>query len=252
MAPLGRRAVFSRRLGISLPRGPSPERSEALSREFRAVFGETHRLLMTSTIDTGSLVKTGLVQGVPTTMINLSEKPVTRAIFANAKGVAAQEYALLHDNLSLKYDPIKSVGSSDDVPLLFSDETQKAHTLHAVSLIHYTSAMSQHEHAAEFARYEYAKYMHLKKAHGSWRGIVLLSRAYVEAASDRYGAGVDPSRLTADMGLDDIDRKILAASRDMIDDAHEQRQSGPSIDARRTTRALDAALGRQTRIFMGD
>lgn len=252
MAPRRRRSVNFRGMGISLPRGPGPEKAEALSREFQAVFGGSHRLLMTSTIDTGSFVKTGVVQGVPTTMINLAEKPVARAIFANAKGVAAQEYALQHDNLSLEYDPIKSVGSSDDVPLLFSDETQKAHTTHVVSLIHYTSAMSQHEQAAEFTRYEYAKYMHLKKAHGSWRGIVLLSRAYVEAASDRYGAGVDPSRLTVGLRLDDLDEKILAASRDMFDDAHEQRKGGPSIDARRTTRALDAALGRQPRIFMDD
>ena len=222
----------------------------ALSAAFRAAFGDSHRLVTVGSTDE-YLVKTGIAGGRPTTMINLSEKPVVRAILKNAMGVAAQEYALLHDNLHLDHDPIRSVGKASGMWAGLAGMAPQMLTTHAVSLIHYTSAMSQHEHAAEFARYEHAKYVYLKDNRGpALRGVVLLSRAYVEAASDRYGAGVDPATLTAGMEVDGADQRILAAARDMFDDAHEQRLRGPRIDARRTTKALGASLRRQPKLLM--
>lgn len=242
------RGLIDKLLSGALPE----DQMRALSAAFRAAFGDSHRLVTVGSADE-YLVKTGIVGGRPTTMINLSEKPVVRAILKNAMGVAAQEYALLHDNLHLDYAPIRSLGESADGWVGMPDMAPRMLTTHAVSLIHYTSAMSQHEHAAEFARYEHAKYVHLKRSRGpALRGVVLLSRAYVEAASERYGAGIDAARLTAGMDLDGADKKILAASRDMLDDAHEQRLRGPSIDAMRTTKALGASLRRQRKLFMSE
>lgn len=239
-------------VGKLLSGGLPEDQMRALSAAFRAAFGDSHRLVTVGSADE-YLVKTGIAGGRPTTVINLSEKPVVRAILKNAMGVAAQEYALLHDNLHLDYAPIRSLGESADRWVGMPDMAPQMLTTHAVSLIHYTSAMSQHEHAAEFARYEHAKYVHLKGGRGpALRGVVLLSRAYVEAASDRYGAGIDAARLTAGMDLDGADQKILAASRDMLDDAHGQRLRGPRIDARRTTKALGASLRRQRKLFMAE
>ena len=237
---------------VPLPSGLPEEQMQALLAAFRAAFGDSHRLVTVERSDE-YLVKTGTVGGVTTTAINLSEKPVVRAILKNTMGVAAQEYALMHDNLHLDYRLIRPVAKSADKWVGLANTAPQALTTHAVSLIHYTSAMSQHEHAAEFTRYEHAKYVHLGESSGPvLRGVVLLSRAYVEAASDRYGAGVDPALLTDGMDLDGIDGKILAASRDMFDDAHEQRLLGPSIDARRTTRALRRAICRQSKMFKND
>lgn len=238
--------------GIRLPRGLPEEQMQLLLAAFRAVFGDSHRLMTVERSDE-YLVKTGTVGGVTATAINLAEKPVVRALLKNAMGVAAQEYALMHDNLHLDYRPIRSVAKSADMWVGLADTAPPTLTTHVVSLIHYTSAMSQHEHSAEFTRYEHAKYVHLGRSSGPvLRGVVLRSRAYVEAAADRYRAGIDPARLTAGMSLDSIDHRILAVSRDMFDDAHEQRLRGPRIDARRTTRALRRAICRQSRMFKID
>lgn len=227
----------------------------ALAAEGKALFGPGHVLETVNSPRVPFLVKTSVISGITTTVVNLCEGPVARAVLKYGRGVLGQEHALMHDRMDLKWTPIRSIDPRSRGWVFPEGRAEQQITSHVTSHVYYTSAMTMNAHAADFVRYEYEKYSHLQGGSGKGllRAVPLLTRAYVEAAAELYSvAGIDMGRLTAGMTLDDIDGRVIELETKMMLDVRRQRLRGPRVDVTRYTAALDRELGRQDKLFAGD
>lgn len=225
---------------------PSKRQIEEMAAEFRARFGMGHELRVIHDEAANFLIKSAAGGAVSTTMLNTLEPPVTRAMFRYAKALAAEEYALLRDEPKIRWRKIKSARPSMDEWVMPPINYSGSITAHLNTVIRHTSAMAVNEHAADYVRFEHAKYSHLHKKAFPYvmRGVSLLTSAYIETADARHGAGVDAGDVTAGIKLDDIDRAIVGAAKRVLDEVHRQRRQESSINVKNLTSDLDVAFGR--------
>ena len=224
----------------------------ALAAEGKELFGPQHVLETVNSTRVPFLVKTSVISGVTTTVINLCEGPVARAVLKYGRGVLGQEHAQLYDRMDLKWRPIRSMDPRPRGWVFPEGMAEQKVSSHVTSHAYYTSAMTMNAHAADFVRYEYEKYSHLQgdRGRGLLRAIPLLTRAYIKAAADLYSVdGIDLDRLTAGMTLDDIDGRIVELEARLLLDVRRQRLRGPRVDVRRHMAALDRELERQDKLF---
>lgn len=230
---------------------PSKRQIEEMAAEFRARFGMGHELRVIHDEAANFLIKSAAGGVASTTMLNTLEPPVTRAMFRYAKALAAEEYALLRDEPKIRWSKIRSARPSMGEWVMPPINYSGSITAHLNTVIRHTSAMAVNEHAADYVRFEHAKYSHLhKKAFPLvMRGVSLLTSAYIESADARHGAGVDAGDVTAGMKLDDIDRAIVGAAKRVLDEVHRQRRQESSIDVKSLTSDLDGAFRRMKKPF---
>ena len=225
---------------------PSTEQVAEAAAEFRARFGQGHTLRVVRDKEAGFLVRTTADGGASRTTLNTIEPPVTRAMFAYARALAAEEYAQLHGDWWLHWTKIKSAiagaGSTAGICSTCNDLLTK----HLYATIIHTSCMTTHEHAADYVRLEHAKYAHLHRRNfpSVMRGVALLSRAYIGSAAKRHGVRVDVGEITAGMRLDGADRRVIRAARRVLNSVHRQRARGSRVDVIDDTSALDDELAR--------
>lgn len=228
---------------------------EAMATEFKKWFGESHTLRIVHDEDFSFLVGSRIEHRSLVTMLNVAQPKVARAMLTHIRGIAAQEYAILHDRIKIRATPIKSMrflGGAGMVNML--DEGRDMVTSQVRTTVIYTSALTTHEHAADFVMYEQAKFSFLHKNNfpDNLRAVSLIARAYVEETAAHYGADVDADRITEGMRLDSKDQEIVCISRDMVKDVLRQRTEGTRIDIRPYTSSLDAVLGTQHKLLAGD
>jgi len=232
---------------------PSPEQVEEAAAEFRARFGQGHTLKVIHDKDAGFLVRSTTDIGSSRTVLNTIEPPVTRAMFAYARALAAEEYAQLHGDWRLRWTKIESAATDacTTTGVCSCDEKISNH-LHA-TIIH-TSCMTTHEHAADYVRFEHAKYAHLHMRYFPTviRGVALLSRAYIGSAAKRHGVRVDVGEITAGMRLGGADRMIIRAARRVLNSVHRQRVRGSRVDVVDYTRDLDDAFALLEELYAAD
>lgn len=223
-----------------------------LTAEGKARFGPAHVLKTVNSPAYPFLVKTTVEGGAPTTVINLCEAPVARAILKYGRGIVGQEYALMRDKMDLLWAPITSMDPRSRGWVFPEGKAEQSVTSHVTSHAYYTSAMTRNAHAADFARYEYAKYTHLQGGTGKGllRAIPLLTRAYVAAAASLYSVSdIDLGTLTGGMRLDDADQEIIDLETNLLLKVRRLRLRRRRIDIRPDMAAIDEALGRQPKTF---
>lgn len=225
---------------------PSPEQVERLAAEFKARFGKGHTLHVVHNEGHNYMIQSTASGGLSTTMLNTIEPPVTEAIFRHGAAVAAQEHAVLNDPMRLRAVTIASAHPRLRGWIGFPPDCNGTFTNHLGIVIRHTSAMTMHEHAADYVRFEHAKYSHLQDKNGGCvlRGVPLLSRAHIESAAARHGVDVDADAITAGMSLGRTDKKIIGAARRVLDEVHRQRMLGADVDVVDATTELDEAFGR--------
>ena len=225
---------------------PSPEQIGKAAAEFKAVFGPSHTLEIIHDKDAQFLTRSTEDYGAPKTTLNTIEPPVTRAMFAYARALASEEYALLYEEWNTRWTKIESATMGTDRLVGIFGSCSEALSLHLeISIVH-TSCMTTHGHAADYVRFEHAKYSHLHKRQFPTvlRGVALLTRAYIGSAAKRYGVDVDIGEVTAGMRLGGADRRVIRAARRVFNSVHRQSILGSRVDVVDTTRALDGAFAR--------
>ena len=225
---------------------PSTEQIAEAAAEFRARFGQDHTLKVVHDKEAGFLVRTTVGGGSPRTTLNTIESPVTRAMFAYAGALAAEEHAQLHADWWLHWTKIGSAvtGAGDRAGVCST--CNELLTEHLYTTIIHTGCMTAHEHAADYVRLEHAKYAHLHRSRfpSVMRGVALLSRSYIGSAAKRHGVRVDIGEITAGMRLDGADRRVIRAARRVLNSVHRQCVRGSQVDVIDDTRALDDAFAR--------
>lgn len=225
---------------------PSTEQIAEAAAEFCARFGQDHTLKVVHDKEAGFLVRTTVDSGASWTTLNTIESPVTRAMFAYARALAAEEYAQLHGEWWLRWTKIRSAitGAGDRAGICST--CNELLTKHLYATIIHTSCMTTHEHAADYVRLEHAKYahLHMRNFPSVMRGVALLSRAYIGSAAKRHGVRVDVGEITAGMRLDGADRRVIRAARRVFNSVHRQRVRGSRVDVIDDTRALNDAFAR--------
>ena len=183
--------------------------------------------------------------GASRTTLNTIEPPVTRAMFAYARALAAEEYAQLHGDWRLHWTKIESA-TTDDCTTTGTCSCNENLSNHLYATIIHTSCMATHEHAADYVRFEHAKYAHLHKSRfpSVMRGVALLSRAYIGSAAKRHGVRVDVGEITASIRLDGADRRVIRAARRALNSVHRKRVRGSLVDVVDDTRALGDEFAR--------
>lgn len=231
---------------------PSPEQIERLAAEFKGRFGPGHTLHVVHNEGHNYTLQSSSSGGLSTTMLNTIEPPMTEAIFRHGAAVAAQEHAMVTDPMKLSAAKITSAhirmrGMITAGPVDYNETFSNQ----LYTTILHTSAMTMHEHAAEYVRFEHATYSHLqdKNEHCVLRGVSLLSRAHVEAAAARHGVDVDVDKVSKGITLGRTDKKIVGAARKVLDEVHRQRVIGPDVDVLDATRELDEAFSRLRKAF---
>ena len=232
---------------------PSPEQVEEAAAEFRARFGQGHTLKVIHDKDAEFLVRSTANAGSSRTILNTIEPPVTRAMFAYARALAAEEYARLHGDWRLHWTKIESA-TTDDCTTTGTCSCNENLSNHLYATIIHTSCMATHEHAADYVRFEHAKYAHLHKSRfpSVMRGVALLSRAYIGSAAKRHGVRVDVGEITAGMRLGGADRGIIRAARRVLNSVHRQRVRGSRVDVVDDTWDLDDAFVRLGELYAAD
>ena len=233
---------------------PSPEQVAELAAELKKRFGPSHTLSIVHDQSRRFLIQS-LVSGPrPTTTINTLEPPVTRAIFKYKRAVAAEEHAVLADDLKIRAFGITSTRLDLRAWVCHPMNYNEVFTEHLVVVVRHTSAMTTHEHAADYVRFEHAKYSHFQKQGMSdvLRGVALLTRAYIESAADRYGVDVDHEKITEGTSLGRIDKGIIRAAKDVLDEVHRQRLRGIYVDVRYATADLNKAFSRLRKAYCYD
>lgn len=225
---------------------PSPKQIDKAAAEFKAVFGPSHVLEIIHNEYAKFLIRSTAGRYMPRTTLNAIEPPVTRAMLAYARALAAEEYAQLYEEWDLRWSKITPAmpgGHRQGGVFGSYNEVLSEHLM--ITIIH-TSAMTAHEHAADYVRFEHAKYAHLHKRNfpSVRRGVALLTRAYVGSAAKRYGVDVDVGEMTAGMRLGGADRRVIRAARRVLNSVHRQRIRGSLVDVVDATRALDGAFAR--------
>lgn len=230
---------------------PSPEQVAELAAELKKRFGPAHTLSIVHDQSRGFLIHS-LVSGArPTTTINTLEPPVTRAIFKYKKAVAAEEHAVLTDDVKIRAVGITSAHLDLRAWVNHPLNYNEVFTEHLVAIVRHTSAMATHEHAADYVRFEHAKYSHFQERWTSkvLRGVALLTRAYIESAADRHGVDLDHEKITAGTILGRTDRRIIRAAKDVLDEVHRQRLRGIYVDVLVYTVDLDRAFSRLRKAY---
>ena len=227
---------------------PSPEQIGKAAAEFKAVFGPSHTLEIIHDEDEQFLMHSTADGGAPRTTLNTIEPPVTRAMFEYARALAFEEYAQLYkyEEWNTRWTKIESARMGAGRLVGIFGSCSEALSFHLeISIIH-TSCMTTHEHAADYVRFEHAKYAHLHKRHFPTvlRGVALLTRAYIGSAAKRHGVDVDIGEMTAGMRLGGADRRVIRAARRVFNSVHRQSILGSRVDVVDTTRALDGAFAR--------
>lgn len=228
---------------------------EAMAAEFKKWFGESHTLRIIHDEDFSFLVGSTIENRSLVTMLNVAQPQVAKAMLTYIKGIAAQEYALLHDKIKIRSTPIKSMRFLRDEGMVnMMDGGRDMVTSQVRTTVLYTSAMATHEYAADFIRYEHAKFsfLHENNFPDNLRAVSLITRAYIEESAAHYGADVDADGITKGMRLDSKDQEIVSISREMIKDVRRQRTEGTRIDIKPYTSRLDAVLGTQRKLLSGD
>ena len=231
---------------------PSPEQIERLAAEFKERFGKGHTLHVVHNEGHNYIMQSSASGGLSTTMLNTIEPPVAEAIFRHGAAVAAQEHAVVTDPMRLKAVKITSAHLSMRGLIMAGpfDYNETFSGQLYMTILH-TSAMTMHEHAAEYVGFEHARYSHLqdKNEHHVLRGVALLSRAYVESAAARHGVDVDVDRISKGIDLGRTDKRIVGAAKRALDEVHRQRLLGPDVDIVDATRELDEAFSRLRKAF---
>ena len=230
---------------------PSREQVEELEAELKKRFGAGHRLAVVHNEGYGFLIKTSTEGSESSTTINTLEPPVTEAIFRYSRAVAAEEHALETDDMRISATAIESAHPNMPGLMIPSAKCNKALTYHLRTIIRHTSAMTMHEHAADYTRFEHAKYSHLqaKNASHTLRGVALLSRAYIKSAARRHGADISTKAITAGVDMDRTDKRIIMAAMRVLDEVHRQRVEGPNINVAHGTMELDDEFSRLKKAF---
>lgn len=233
---------------------PSSEEVAELAAELRKRFGPGHTLSVVHSKRHKFLIRSSAAGSVSTTIINTLEPPVTRAIFRHKRAVAAEEHAVLTDDLRIRGVGITSTRLGLRAWASHPTDYNEMFTRQLVVVMQNTSAMTTHEHAADYVRFEHAKYSHYQKVRSSnvMRGIVLLTRAYIESAADKYGVDVDHEKITAGTTLGRTDKRIIRAARDVLDEVHRQRLRGPHVDVLYATVDLDRAFSSLKKAYCYD
>ena len=252
----GKRADATAHILHSGPAGvgkfePSKRQVEEMAAEFRSRFGMGHKLRVIHDEAANFLIKSAAIGAASITTLNTLEPPVTRAMFRYAKALAAEEYALLRDEPKIRWSKIKSARPSTGEWVMPPINYSGSITAQLNTVIRHTCAMAMNEHAADYVRFEHAKYSHLHKKAFPFvmRGVSLLTSAYIESADAKHGAGVDAGDVTAGMKLDDIDHAIVGAAKKALDEVHRQRRQESSIDVKNLTSDLDGEFGRMKKPF---
>ena len=223
---------------------PSTRQLAKAAAEFRARFRQDHTLKVVHDKEAGFLVHTTVDGGAPQTTLNMIEPPVTRAMFAYVRALAAEEHAQLRGDWWLRWTKIGSAvtGAGDRAGICST--CNELLTKHLYATIIHTSCMTAHEHAADYVRLEHTKYAHLHRSRfpSVMRGVALLSRSYIGSAAKRHGVRVDIGEITAGMRLDSADRRVIRAARRVFNSVHRQRARGSLVDVIDDTRALDDAF----------
>lgn len=226
---------------------PSQEQAERLAAEFKERFGGGHTLHVVHNEGHNYIMQSSASGGLSTTMLNTIEPPVTEAIFRHGAAVAAQEHAMVTDPMRLKAVKITSARlDMRGLTMTGPFDYNEAFSYHLHTTILHTSAMTMHEHAAEYVRFEHAKYSHLqsKNEYHVLRGVSLLGRAYIESAAARHGVDVDVDVVSRGIDLGRTDKRIVGAAKWVLDEVHRQRLLGPDVDVVDATRELDVAFSR--------
>ena len=237
---------------IRPPRGPRMDAWEPSAgqvgrpaAEFRGRFGKGHTLHVVHNEGHNYMIQTTSSGGLSTTMISAIEPPVTEAIFRHGAAVAAQEHAFLADPVRLRAVAITSANPSLRGRMGIPPDCSGTFTRQLKGSIRHTSAMTMHEHAADYVRFEHAKLSHLKRRMGAdiLRGMPLLSRAFVESGAARHGVDVDAVAVADGTSLGRTDRRIVGAARRAFDEVRRQRTLGAGVDVVDATADLDDAFG---------
>ena len=188
--------------------------------------------------------------GASRTTLNTIEPPVTRAMFAYARALAAEEHAQLRGDWWLHWTKIGSAVTGAGDRAGARSTCNELLTDHLYATIIHSSCMTTYEHAADYVRLEHAKYAHLHRScfPSVMRGVALLSRSYIRSAAKRHGVRVDVGEITAGMRLDGADRRVIRAARRVLNSVHRQCVRGSLVDVVDDTRALDdefALMGSQ-------
>ena len=230
------------------------EELESIAKEFRKRFGKSHTLSTVHDRDFSFFVASIIGGDSISTMLNIAQPHIARAMLMHRRGIAAQEHALMHDGLRLKSTPIKSMKMLEDMGIVNDmDGGTDRVTSQILTVVKYTSALTRNEHAGDFVRYDHAKYSYLHSANFpySLRAPSLLCRAYIEVVAGRHDVDVDAARITRGMSLDDKDQEVMDVSREMLEDVQRQRAQGRRVDIRPYTTRLDSTFGLQPKMYSG-
>ena len=201
-----------------------------LTAEFKSRFGPDHSVALMHDVDYGYMISTSEQGDSSQTLINAVKLPIAEAVFKYSKAIAAHTYSAITDGITFKHkNRIKSeFGAAIGIA---SDEDRDLITNFLFIIASDTGAMARHEHAADYARFEFVKFTNLQDlAKDMPRTMSILARAYVKVAADMHRVDVDANKITAGMDLDYDELAVLRQAKSLLRDVHRQGKRGRTID----------------------
>lgn len=201
-----------------------------LTAEFRAKFGADHTVALIHDPEDGYRIQYTADNNGKVTTINAVEPPIAEAIFKYGKSIAAHNHAMAHNQIVFREEKGVRSEFGEIVGKAHADACDKIMNF-LISIAAHTWAMTKHDLAADYTRFELVKYACLQKTVvDSSRALPIIARAHVKVAADVYGVDVDSAEATAGMNLDIDDLAVLKTAKKMLRNVRRQGMDSSPID----------------------